>query len=135
MLRVTKTADYGIVVMTHLATSHRQLNARDVARGARLPLPMASKILKALSREGLLVSHRGTKGGYSLARDPEQITIADIIRALEGPIAVTECTDRVHGDCDIERICPVRSNWHRINQAIRGALEQITLAEMSHPFP
>lgn len=134
MLRVTKTADYGIVVMTHLATTDRQLNARDVARGARLPLPMASKILKALSREGLLVSHRGTKGGYSLARRPERITVADIIRALEGPIAVTECTDRVHGDCDIERICPVRSNWHRINQAIRGALEQITLAEMSHPF-
>jgi FeS assembly SUF system regulator len=133
MLRVTKVADYGIVVMTHMANHPGQLNARDIARGACLPLPMVSKILKLLSREGLLVSHRGTKGGYSLGRQPEMITVADIIRALEGPIAVTECTDQI-GDCGLERLCPVRSNWQRINQAIRHALEQITLSEMSHPF-
>ena len=134
MLRVTKLADYGIVVMTHLANRPGQWSARDIARSACLPLPMVSKILKLLSREGLLASHRGTKGGYSLSRPPEAITVADIIRALEGPIAVTECTDKV-GDCDLERLCPVRSNWHRINHAIRHALEQITLSEMSHPFP
>src|SRR5262245_4244207 len=136
MLRVTKVADYGIVVMTYLANHHPgQLSARDIAAGARLPLPVVSKILKLLQREKLLASHRGTKGGYSLSRRPEEITVADIIGALEGPIAVTECTDRVHGDCDLERLCPVRSNWHRINQAIREALEQISLAEMCRPLP
>ena len=134
MLRVTKLADYGIVVMTHLAGNPGQLSARDIAAGACLPVPMVSKILKLLSRAGILMSHRGTKGGYSLARRPESISVAEIIRALEGPIAVTECTDRVNGACDLERLCPVRSNWHRINEAIHGALKQISLAEMSQPF-
>ncbi len=135
MLRVTKLADYGIVILTYFAarveTTH---NARDIAGVVRLPLPVVSKILKALARDGLLVSHRGTKGGYGLARRPEEITVADIIRSLEGPIAVTECTDSVNGDCELEVRCPVRTNWHRINQAIYQALERITLAEMTQPL-
>jgi len=96
---------------------------------------MASKILKVLAREGLLTSQRGTKGGYTLARSPECISVAEIIRALEGPIALTECTDRVYGDCGLERLCPTRGNWHKINQAIRDALEKVTLAEMVQPIP
>jgi FeS assembly SUF system regulator len=137
MLRMTKLADYGIVMLTHFASSPTQVthNARDIASAVHLPLPMVSKVLKVLAREGLLVSHRGTKGGYSLARRPGDISIAEIIRALEGPIAVTECTDTLHGDCDLELLCPVRGNWHRINQAIREALESISLAEMTQPLP
>lgn len=136
MLRVTKIADYGIVMLTHLA-SHPggHFNARDLARTVQLPLPVVSKVLKLLAREGLLESHRGTKGGYGLARSPQDITVAQIIRALEGPIAVTECTDSVHGECCLEMQCPVRVNWHRINQAIHHALENITLAEMAQPLP
>ncbi len=135
MLRVTKLADYGIVIMTYFSTSNGSTqNARDIAGVVRLPLPVVSKILKSLAREGLLVSQRGTKGGYDLARKPAEITVADIIRALEGPIAVTECTDSVKGDCELEVRCPVRTNWHRINQAIYSALERITLAEMTQPL-
>ena len=134
MLRVTKLADYGIVMLTHFAT-HREstYNARDIANVVRLPLPVVSKVLKLLSKAGLLASQRGTKGGYGLARSPEEITIAAIIRALEGPIAVTECTD-VNRDCGLELGCPVRTNWHLINQAIQSALEKITLAEMTQPL-
>ena len=132
MLRVTKLADYGIVMLTYFAAYGQSThNARDIAGVVRLPLPVVSKILKALARDGLLMSQRGTKGGYGLARRPEEITVADIIRALEGPIAVTECTDKVKGDCELEVRCPVRTNWHRINQAILEALERITLAEMT----
>jgi len=135
MLRVTKLADYGIVMMTYVASRGGAThNARDIASEVRLPLPMVSKVLKQLVRGGLLVSQRGTKGGYGLARRPEQITVAQIIRALEGPIAVTQCTDKVRGDCDIETKCPVRTNWFMINQAIHGALEKITLAEMTQPL-
>jgi len=133
MIRITKQTDYGIVLLTHLAANpERQYNAPDLAAEAHLPLPMVSKILKLLAREGLLVSHRGVKGGYSLARQPEAINMAEIIAALEGPIALTECI-RVEGDCFHEPLCPVRSNWRRINQAVRTALEGITLAEMAHP--
>src|SRR5574340_866886 len=134
MLRVTKLADYGIVMLTHIANhSGVTHNARDISQEVRLPLPVASKVLKMLARQGILASQRGTKGGYGLARRPQEITVAQIIRALEGPIAVTECTDTVNGDCGLETGCPVRTNWHRINQAIHEALEKITLAEMTQP--
>lgn len=135
MLRVTKLADYGIVIMTYLA-SHGGVtaNARDIACEVHLPVPVVSKVLKLLARNGLLDSHRGIKGGYGLARKPDAITIAQIIRALDGPIAVTECTDALRGDCDLELGCPVSANWHRINQAIYQALETITLAEMTQPL-
>lgn len=137
MLRVTKLADYGVVLLTQFACDpqHRMHNARDIAGEVHLPQPVVSKILKLLTHSGLLISHRGTKGGYSLARSPEEITVAQIIRVLEGPIAITECTDRVHGECGLEHRCQVRGNWHRINQAIREALNKITLAELARPVP
>jgi FeS assembly SUF system regulator len=135
MLRVTKLADYGIVMMTHLATTPKSsCNARDLAQDANLPQPVVSKILKLLSKNGLLESRRGIKGGYALARKPEEISVAEIIRALEGPIAVTECTDMIHGDCGLQLGCPVSANWHLINRAIYQALEKITLAEMTRPL-
>ncbi len=136
MLRVTKLADYGIVMLSYFATHDGSTyNARDIAQVVRLPLPVVSKVLKLLARQGLLSSQRGIKGGYGLARRPREITVAEIIRALEGPIAVTECADRIRGDCDLETGCPVKTNWHLINRAIHEALEKITLAEMTQPLP
>jgi len=136
MLRVTKLADYGIVVMTFFAAhnAHESSTARDVAGAVKLPLPVISKVLKMLARDGLLISLRGAKGGYSLARHPREISVAGIIRALEGPIAITECNDRVQGQCGLEPGCPVRANWNLINRAIHSALEKITLAEMTRPL-
>ncbi len=133
MIRITKQTDYGIVLLTHLAAhADRQYAAPELAAETRLPLPMVSKILKLLARDGLLASHRGVKGGYSLARPAEEISMAEIIAALEGPIAITECIS-VESDCSHEALCPVRSNWQRINLAVRSALEGISLAEMAQP--
>jgi len=133
MLRITRQSDYGIVLMTHLAVAERDsvLNARDLAEAVNLPQPTVSKILKALARAGLLASHRGVKGGYSLALDPGEITVQQIIEALEGPIAITECLDDSADECGIEFCCPVRTNWQRINDAVRDALRGIPLAEMA----
>ncbi len=134
MLRVTKLTDYGIVLLTFFATRPDSMfNARDVANSVKLPLPVVSKVLKLLSKAGLLTSQRGTRGGYGLARPPAEITVAAIIRALEGPIAVTECSG-MNRDCDLEGGCPVRTNWHLINHAIHSALEKITLAQMAKPL-
>jgi FeS assembly SUF system regulator len=131
MIRITKQTDYGIVLLTHLATTpERQVNAPELAGETRLPLPMVSKILKLLVRERVLVSHRGVKGGYGLARAPEEISMAEVISALEGPIAITECIDE-HSGCAHEPFCGVRGRWHRINTALREALEGITLGEMA----
>jgi FeS assembly SUF system regulator len=136
MIRLTKFSDYGIVLMTHFASrpldaSHK---APELAIETGLPLPMVSKVLKALAKQRLLVSHRGVKGGYSLAKAPRQITVRDIIGALEGPIAITECIEHESPDCNIEQLCPVRGNWVRINQAVEQALDGITLEDMAQPL-
>ena len=136
MIRLSKLADYGIVIMTTLARHPgRQHNAPEVAAQSHIPLPMASKILKALARAGLLVSHRGAKGGYDLARPAAAISVADVICALDGPIAMTACVEDGPGGCEIEALCPARANWQRINDAIRGALEGISVAEMAQTIP
>jgi FeS assembly SUF system regulator len=135
MIRITKQTDYGVVLLTHLAQEPNRLSTtQELADETQLPLPMASKILKMLAREGVLESHRGAKGGYALARPAQAITVTEIISALEGPIAVTECIDGSPGDCDYTAFCPVRSNWHQINLAIRQALDGITLADMTIPL-
>lgn len=136
MIRLSKLADYGIVIMTHMARHpERQHNAAGVAAESHIAQPMASKILKALARAGLLTSHRGAKGGYALARPAGAITVADVITALDGPIALTACIEDGPGECDIESVCPARANWQRINDGIRHALEGITMAEMAQTVP
>lgn len=134
MIRMSRLTDYGIVLMSYMAAHPDRLhNAAELAAGARLPLPTVSKLLRVLARKNLLISHRGAKGGYSLAQAPEDISIAGIIRALEGPIALTVCTTAPSRECEYEPACPVRSPWQKINRAVRQALEGITLAEMAAP--
>lgn len=136
MIRLSKLADYGIVIMATMARDHGvQHNAAEIAAATRIPQPMASKILKTLVRSGLLRSQRGAWGGYELARPPEEISVADIITALDGPIALTACIEDGAGDCDLQALCPARANWQRINDAIRGALDQIRLSEMIQTVP
>lgn len=134
MLRITKQTDYGIVLLTHLATDpERRVNAPELADEASLPQPMVAKILKLLARAGILESHRGVNGGYCLAGRPEDLSVAEVIAALEGQISITECTDDTPGLCPQEEVCRLRSNWNRINLAIQDALDGISLAEMTGP--
>jgi FeS assembly SUF system regulator len=135
MIRITRETDYGIMLMTAMAQDADQsYSAAALAKQCQLPLPMVSKILKSLARSGLLLSQRGSRGGYSLARLPKDITAADIIDALEGPIAITECTTDTQA-CLHQHYCGVGGHWNRINRAIREALENISLLEMSRPVP
>jgi len=136
VIRLSKLADYGIVMITNMARDpQRQHNAAEIASASHIALPMASKILKGLTRAGLLTSYRGAKGGYGLARSAESISIAQVIVALEGPIALTSCVEHGPGGCGIESLCPARANWQRINDAISSALEEITVAEMATAVP
>ena len=134
MIKLSKLSDYGIVLMTQLAARPGVLTtAPELALTSGLPVPTVSKVLKALAQDGLLNSQRGTKGGYSLMRPAPGISVAEIIRALEGPIGLTECTVDAGGNCEIEPSCPTRTNWVRINQAVIGALEGISLSELMAP--
>ena len=108
--------------------------ARDLAALSTLPLPTVSKLLKQLLQSGLLVSHRGINGGYSLAKEPADISVAEIVAAIEGPIALTECSSDVSGLCDLEPSCPIKSNQRIISQVVRGALEKVTLSDLVQPL-
>jgi FeS assembly SUF system regulator len=132
VIRLSRISDYGIVVMAHLAEQApgSRHSARGIAAATRLPAPVVSKILKALTRAGLLASQRGPHGGYSLARPPESITLADMIGALDGPFGLTECT--MHpGQCAQEKSCHVRQPWQQINLVVRKALADVTLAKLA----
>jgi FeS assembly SUF system regulator len=136
MVRLGKLTDYGLVLMTLIARSEGVSlhTARDLAAESRLPVSTVSKLLKELLQSGLLSSHRGTKGGYVLAKDPGEISVIDIIAAIEGPVALTECSSDVTGLCDLEPCCPIKANQQIINQAMRGVLEKITLADLILPL-
>lgn len=133
MLRLSKLTDYGIVVMTCLAEEPGAVRAaHEIADCTRLALPTVSKVLKLLSRAGLVLSCRGARGGYRLARSPADISVAALIDALEGPVALTECSSEA-SNCSQESHCTIRGNWLQINDVIRGALEGVSLAEMIRP--
>jgi FeS assembly SUF system regulator len=135
MIRMTKLTDYGLVLLTFVARHEDDLHsAVGLAAAATLPLPTVGKVLKILAREGILNSNRGAKGGYKLARKASAISVAEILQALEGPMAITECLDPTHTQCEYQGGCPTRANWQVVNRAIGEALERISLAEMAQPF-
>ena len=132
MLRMSKLTDYGTLVLSELAARGSDpASAGAVAGTTHLALPTVSKLLKALARSGLVVSTRGAQGGYRLARAPTDITAAEIIDALEGPVAITQCSAD-DGSCTLEAYCRVGRAWQRINLSIREALEDITLADLQN---
>jgi FeS assembly SUF system regulator len=133
MLRLGKLTDYGTVAMTHIAREPGRVHAAaELAKEIGVALPTASKILKTLGRAGLLRSVRGPKGGYVLARPAGEISVAELIDALEGPVGLTECSV-IAGLCALEASCSVRANWQRINGVVRDALGRMTLAELAQP--
>ena len=134
MIRITRQTDYGILLLSQMAS--RPLaevhTAKHAAQQSKIPLPMTSKILKALAKRGLLVSQRGVKGGYRLVATADHISIGDVIQALEGPFGITECSFNP-GACEQEGSCPVQSNWKRISVAMLDALDRIPLSELVAP--
>jgi FeS assembly SUF system regulator len=130
MLRISKLTDYGTLILAQLPlTGCGVSSAGHVAGSTHLAQPTVSKLLKALVRAGLVVSTRGAQGGYALARPAQDITAAQIIDALEGPVAITECSS-ASGHCGLESICRVGHAWQKINQGIRNALTQVSLADL-----
>jgi FeS assembly SUF system regulator len=133
MIRMSKLTDYAIVLLAHLARSERTLTAQELASRSKVPLPTVSKLCKELSRAGLVISHRGRHGGYGLARTADQISVAEVVEALEGPISLTECSTPGAVTCGIEEGCPARFSWDPVQRAIHGALAKLPLSEIA-PF-
>lgn len=130
MLKLNKLADYATVVLTALAIAPgRVLNGQALSSFTHIPAPTVAKVLKALTRSGLVTSSRGLHGGYQLARAPNTITVADVVQALEGPIAITDCATHGSG-CEIADGCRSRKAFRLIDSAVRQALASVTLADI-----
>jgi FeS assembly SUF system regulator len=133
-MRLSAQTDYAVVMLTaaarHCGVSGR-LNATLLADKTGLPLPTVQKLVSHLSRAGLIESARGTGGGFRLARPPAAISLADIVEAIEGPIALTACVDTGKQDCCIDQICRVKPHWNNVNGAVRATLAGVTLAALS----
>ena len=132
MLRISKLTDYAILMMVELARDGEMLSAHVLAERVHVEVPTASKVLKLLAGNDLLESYRGANGGYRVSRAAAEISVAEVIAAIEGPIAMTECSVE-EGLCSQEDNCGLRSNWQRISLAVAQALRDVSLAEMSAP--
>ncbi|MBT8049281.1 MAG: SUF system Fe-S cluster assembly regulator [Xanthomonadales bacterium] len=133
MLRISKLTDYAILMMVELTRDGEMLSAHALAERIHVEGPTASKVLKLLASAGLLESYRGANGGYRVRRTAADISVAEVIAAIEGPIAMTECSVE-EGLCSQEDSCDLRSNWQRISLAVAQALRDVSLAEMSAPL-
>jgi FeS assembly SUF system regulator len=130
MLRLSKLTDYAVVVLVRLAASPDVQTSPGIAGATGIPEPTVAKVLKTLASGGLVVSQRGARGGYRLHRSLDQIPIADVISAVDGPIALTACVEGAGTSCESQGMCPMRGRWDPVNDAIQEALNGITLADM-----
>ena len=130
MIRIGRLTDYGMIILAFMArTPDRLFQARSIAEHTSIAGPTVAKLLKKLSKNNLLTSHRGTHGGYRLSLDPKSITIAELIQVLEGPIALTDC-GLGQNLCPKEDSCSLKSPWLKINRILSDALSALTLADL-----
>ncbi len=142
MLKLNRVVDYGIVIVCHLIREEEHgpgiASAKEIAGGVHLSQPMVSKILKHLVRSGIIVSARGLHGGYSLAPEARKMSLGGLIRALDGPVRLTECSPRPLTEligCELHGTCSLRGTMMRLNSAVQNAFDTVTLAELARPFP
>ena len=135
MLRLSKLTDYAVVVLIRLGesepvTDDRMQTSPGIAAITGVPEPTVAKVLKALAAADMVTSQRGARGGYRLRRGLDAISVADVITAIDGPIALTACVDGAPGTCDVQSLCAVKGRWEMVNDAIQQSLGAITLADM-----
>jgi FeS assembly SUF system regulator len=134
MFRLSRLTDYAVTLLTQMVSEEKGMwAASDLAEKSSLPLPTVSKILKHLAKSDIIVAQRGAAGGYKLARVASGISIAAIVEAMDGPIAITDCAEGGDQDCGIQTLCPMSGHWNKVNRAIRAALETVSLADMALP--
>jgi len=133
VIRLSRMTDYGVVVMSQMSQHDSTMTAPELAQATGLPVPTVSKLLKQLAKSGLVESHRGVHGGYSMTRDIDDINAMEVIEALDGPVALTDCVDGAEDLCNVQSLCPMRGGWDKVNKAVRKALTEVSLAELCPP--
>ena len=134
MIKLSKLSDYAIVVLSRLAAEKGDvMTTALLSSETGIPEPTVSKVLKLLSKQKIVLSVRGANGGYMMERCPKDITVTELITALEGPIALTDCVDGRDTDCMITSLCPLKGGWNKVNMAVKNALDQVALADLLIP--
>jgi FeS assembly SUF system regulator len=134
MIKLGRLTDYAVTLLTQMVSEDKGVwAASDLAEKSGLPLPTVSKILKQLAKSDIVAAQRGASGGYRLAKPAAEISVAAIIEAMDGPIALTECSDGGEHSCGVESICPMNGHWNKISRAVRTALEAVSIADMVMP--
>lgn len=136
MIKLSKLSDYAIVVLSRLAVEGGGVVTTNyLSSETGIPEPTVSKVLKLLAKQKIVLSVRGANGGYKMERSPSDITVTELITALDGPIALTTCLDTSQHDCMIDTLCPLKGGWSKVNQAITSALDNVMLADLLLPLP
>lgn len=137
MLKLTKKADYGLISLKHLAQDRRRpaASVKEISEAYRIPGPILAKVLQKLAKQGFLISEQGTNGGYRLARDPATITTLEVIRAIDGPIILTNCFNHNGGDCELSEQCTVREPLRKVHEGILRLLESISISDLNEEDP
>jgi FeS assembly SUF system regulator len=130
MVRLNKLTDYAVVILAEMAQAGGVTTASALAARTGVPGPTVAKLLKILAQRGLTLALRGRAGGYGLSRAPTAINVAEIIEAIEGPVAVAACVEGALENCEFEPVCAMNGHWNRVNEVIRRALTGVTLADM-----
>ena len=134
MIKISRLSDYATVIMGYLAKAPEvRYSAAQIAKETHIMTPTVSKVLKLLNEADLLQSERGVNGGYQLVREPEKVSVSEIITAIDGKPAMTECS-RVESLCSLDGVCNLQGNWQLINQAIMTLLDNVSLADMNRPL-
>ncbi len=131
MLKLSRLTDYAVAALVRLSAAEGVETSPGIAASIGVPEPTVAKVLKALAGQGLVISTRGARGGYRLGRGLEEVSVAEVICAIDGPIALTSCVEGATGGCGSQSLCPVAGRWDPVNEAIRTALSKITLADMA----
>lgn len=134
MMKLTKRADYGLIALKHLATHAGSASAADIAELYHMSVPLMAKVLQKLAKNGLVAARHGSSGGYTLARDPRQISALDVIRAIDGPLFITSCVTS-RGNCDVSSTCSIREPLRRVNDSILEVLGKVTISHMTDESP
>ena len=136
MIRLSRLTDYAVSLLSHMGQEPNDAlwAASNLSAASGLPMPTVAKVLKLLAKNGVIKAQRGATGGYRLARSTAQISIAEIIEAMDGPISITDCARGAeHSDCSVHTHCPASEGWHKVNNIVRQALINVSLAEISGP--
>lgn len=134
MIKLSKLSDYAIVVLSRLASEKGEVvPTSTLSNDTGIPEPTVSKVLKLLAKQEIVISVRGANGGYKMERCPKDITVTEMITALEGPIALTSCIEHGNTDCMIDTLCPLKGGWQKVNLAVKEALDKIVLADLLIP--